>query len=312
MGDAKIRLLAIVGPTASGKTDLSVRLAKYYGGEIISADSMQIYKGMNIATAKPSDEEKQGVVHHLMDFLEPDKEFSVADYVDLANKAAADIYSRGKLPILCGGTGLYVRSFLENIKFSETAYDKDIREKLNERYESDGGEKLIEYLAGFDPETAACLLPQNRKRIIRAIEVYEITGITMSEHIRRSKLTPSPYKSTVIGLTYSDRQILYDRINKRVDKMLEQGLIDEARNFYGTSAGSTASAAIGYKELKPYLDGNISLEEAVDSLKKATRHYAKRQLTWFRRDEYVNWIEIDRCDDVFEEAARIFEYENNV
>ena len=312
MDNDKIRLLAVAGPTASGKTELAVRLAKHYDGEIISADSMQIYKGMDIATAKPTEEEKQGVVHHLMDFLDPSEEFSVSDYVELAHKAAADIHNRGKLPILCGGTGLYIRSFLENIKFPEAKIDTALRNRLNQQYENEGGEKLLEYLSVFDPETASSLLPQNGKRIIRAIEIYETTGITMSEHIRRSKLVPSPYDYTVIGLTYSDRQKLYDRINKRVDIMLERGLIEEAREFYRTNAGNTASAAIGYKELKPYLDGEIPLDEAVGRLKQATRHYAKRQLTWFRRDKYINRIEADKCDDVFGEAKKIFDNKTDV
>ncbi len=307
MNNDKIKLLAVVGPTASGKTELAVRLAKHYDGEIISADSMQIYKGMDIATAKPTEEEKHGIIHHLTDFLDPDEEFSVSDYTALAHKTAADINGRGKLPVLCGGTGLYIRSFLENIKFPEAETDISLRNRLNRQYENEGGERLLEYLSGFDPETAASLLPQNGKRIIRAIEIYETTGITMSEHIRHSRLVPSPYDYTVIGLTYSDRQMLYDRINKRVDIMLERGLIEEARAFYGINSGNTASAAIGYKELKPYLDGEMPLDEAVERLKQATRHYAKRQLTWFRRDKYINWIEIDKCDSVFEEAKRIFD-----
>lgn len=312
MNNEKIKLLAVVGPTASGKTELAVRLAQHYNGEIISADSMQIYKGMDIATAKPTEEEKHGIVHHLMDFLDPDTEFSVSDYTELAHKAASDISSRGKLPILCGGTGLYVRSFLENIKFSEEETNIKLRNELNHRYNEEGGEKLLEYLSGFDPETASSLVPQNGKRIIRAVEIYMTTGITMSEHIRRSRLIPSPYDYTVIGLTYSDRQILYDRINKRVDMMIKNGLIKETKEFYGINAGNTASAAIGYKELKPYLDGKITLPEAVENLKKATRHYAKRQLTWFRRDKYINWIYADKCKDVFYEAKRIYDNKRNI
>lgn len=308
----KIKLLAVVGPTASGKTELAIRLAQHYNGEIISADSMQIYKGMDIATAKPTEEEKHGIVHHLMDFLEPSVEFSVSDYVELAHKTAADINSRGRLPILCGGTGLYIRSFLENIKFSDAEIDSELRKRLNQQYENDGGEKMLEYLSSFDPEAASSLLPQNGKRIIRAIEIYETTGITMSEHIRRSRLVPSPYDYTIIGLTYADRQRLYDRINRRVEIMLERGLVSEARGFYSTNAGNTASAAIGYKELKPYFDGKISLDEAVGRLKQATRHYAKRQLTWFRRDKCINWIEADECHDVFEEAKRIFDTRGDI
>ena len=282
----KIRIIAVVGPTASGKTALAVQIAKKYGGEIISADSMQIYKGMDIATAKPTEEEKQGIPHHLMDFLEPTESFSVSQYVDLAHRAAVDISSRGRLPVLCGGTGLYVRSFLENITFAQEDTDPALREEIAGRYETLGGQALIDHIRSFDPVTAEKLLPSQRKRIIRVIELYESTGRTMSQQLEDSRKEPSPYDVTAIGLTCADRQKLYDRINRRVDIMLSQGLLEEARQFYAGYKGQTASAAIGYKELKPYLDGEISLEQAVEKLKQETRHYAKRQLTWFRRDEY--------------------------
>ena len=301
----KKRILAVVGPTASGKTALSVELALKYNGEVISADSMQIYKGMSIATAKPDKAEMKGVPHHLMDFLDPKESFSVSDYTVLANKAAEDIISRGRLPVLCGGTGLYVRSFLENIQFTEEKSDPQLRRELNERYVNEGGERLIEELKGFDPETASRLLPSQSKRIIRAIEIYRLSGITMSEAIRRSRAVPSPFDPLVLGITFADRQKLYDRIDMRVDKMLEQGLIGETKRFYESDIGSTACAAIGYKELKPYLDGEKTLDEAADHLKQETRRYAKRQLTWFRKDAYVNWIEADRTDSVLDEAVRI-------
>ncbi len=301
----KEKILAVVGPTASGKTSLSIELAKAHNGEIISADSMQIYKGMSIATAKPDIEEMQGIRHHLIDFLDPDETFSVSEYVKLANEAAEDIISRGKIPILCGGTGLYVRSFLENIQFSEEKNDPQLREHLTERYKNEGGEKLLEELKEFDPETAAVLLPSNSKRIIRAMEIFILTGITMSESVKKSKSIPSPYEKTVIGITFADREKLYQRINKRVDIMLENGLLEETEKFYHREKGLTASAAIGYKELKPYLDGKLTLDEAVENLKRETRRYAKRQLTWFRRDEYIHWIEADKVDNVFEEAERI-------
>lgn len=301
----KEKILAVVGPTASGKTSLSIELAKAHNGEIISADSMQIYKGMSIATAKPDIEEMQGIRHHLIDFLDPDETFSVSEYVKLANEAAEDIISRGKIPILCGGTGLYVRSFLENIQFSEEKNDPQLREHLTERYKNEGGEKLLEELKEFDPETAAVLLPSNSKRIIRAMEIFILTGITMSESVKKSKSIPSLYEKTVIGITFADREKLYQRINKRVDIMLENGLLEETEKFYHREKGLTASAAIGYKELKPYLDGKLTLDEAVENLKRETRRYAKRQLTWFRRDEYIHWIEADKVDNVFEEAERI-------
>lgn len=301
----KEKLLAVVGPTASGKTSLSIELAKAHNGEIISADSMQIYKGMSIATAKPDADEMQGIPHYLIDFLDPDDTFSVSEYVNLADKAAKNIIARGKLPILCGGTGLYVRSFLENIQFSDENNDPQLRKRLTERYKNEGGEKLLEELKAFDPETAAALLPSNSKRIIRAFEIYLLTGVTMSESVKKSRSVPSPYDKTVIGITYSDREKLYERINKRVDIMLESGLIEETRSFYKRENSITASAAIGYKELKPYLDGTLSLDEAIENLKRETRRYAKRQLTWFRRDKYIHWIEADKVDSVFDEAEKI-------
>ncbi len=301
----KEKLLAVVGPTASGKTSLSIELAKAHNGEIISADSMQIYKGMSIATAKPDADEIQGIPHYLIDFLDPDDTFSVSEYVNLADKAAKNIIARGKLPILCGGTGLYVRSFLENIQFSDENNDPQLRKRLTERYKNEGGEKLLEELKAFDPETAAALLPSNSKRIIRAFEIYLLTGVTMSESVKKSRSVPSPYDKTVIGITYSDREKLYERINKRVDIMLESGLIEETRSFYKRENSITASAAIGYKELKPYLDGTLSLDEAIENLKRETRRYAKRQLTWFRRDKYIHWIEADKVDSVFDEAEKI-------
>lgn len=305
--DNKTRLIAIVGATASGKTSLSIELAKKYNGEIVSADSMQIYKGMDIATAKPTKEEMQGIPHHLIDFLSPTENFSVSEYVTLAKGAIDDITQRGKLPILCGGTGLYVRSLVENVKFSEEKTDEKLREELNERYKKEGGEILLKELAEFDEETAKTLHPNNGKRIIRAIEIYRTTGITMAQHIKNSKNEPSPYDLTAIGITYADRQKLYDRINLRVDIMMKNGLLKEAEDFYSRYNSNTASAAIGYKELKPYLDGEVTLETAVEKLKQETRHYAKRQLTWFRRDEYINWIEADKCTDILAKACEIIE-----
>ena len=309
MAEKKSNIIAVVGPTASGKTDLAIRLAKHFGGEIISADSMQIYTGMSIATAKPEKNEMQGIPHHLMDFLDPKEKFSVSQYCEMADIAARDILSRGKVPVLCGGTGLYVRSFLENIQFAEEKVDEVRRAELNRIYETEGGEKLLDYLRTFDPETAGKLLPANSKRIIRAIEIYETTGKTMSQQIAESHAVPSPYKAAVIGITYADRQVLYDRINRRVEIMLEKGLVQETREFYASDIGNTAAAAIGYKELKPWLDGEITFAEAVEKLKQETRHYAKRQLTWFKKDEYIHWIYADRTDDIFRESVEIIERE---
>lgn len=309
--DNKIPLLCIVGPTASGKTELSVRLAESYGGEIVSCDSMQIYKGMDIATAKVTKEEARGIPHRLVDFLPIGESFSVSDYVRLAHGEIAEIYKKGKLPLLVGGTGLYYSSLVGNISFSEEKPDERLRAELWERYRSEGGEALLRELAQFDPETAAALHPNNGKRLIRAIELYRNTGITMSEQLKRSRQTPSPYNRLTICIVYKDRQKLYDRINMRVDKMLEAGLLDEAREFLSLSPGKTASAAIGIKEFKPYFDGECSLSEAAERLKQETRRYAKRQLTWFRRCEDVHFLEADSCDIYAESVRLINEWEKS-
>lgn len=308
----KIPLLAIVGPTASGKTALSVKLAQKYNGEIVSCDSMQIYKEMTIATAKPTKDEMQGIPHHLMDFLPVSQDFSVSDYVSLAKKTIYEIHSRKKLPILVGGTGLYYSSLVNNITFSDEKSDPQLREQLSKRYIEEGGEVLLKELAVFDPETAQRLHKNNGKRIIRAIEIYKNTGITMSEQIKRSKQIPSDYNLLALGLTYDNRQKLYDRINLRVDMMLKEGLLDEARQFYHLNKGKTAGAAIGIKELKPYLDGKCELSEAVEKLKMETRRYAKRQLTWFRRDERIHFIKADNCDDLLQTAVEIIENSRDI
>lgn len=289
-----IPVLAVVGATASGKTALSVELAKRLGGEIVSADSMQIYKGMDIASAKPTEAEKQGIPHHMMDFLPPETPYSVAEYVKAARVCILEIHKRQKLPILVGGTGLYVDSLLTGTQFIETETDFDLRARLETEFDALGGEKMLEKLAAFDRDTAARLHPNNRKRIIRAFEVYTLTGKTMTEALAASREKPSPFTPCYIGIAYENREILYDRINRRVDIMLENGLLAEARAFFqGTP--DTAAQAIGYKELKPYLDGVLSLDEAVENLKRATRNYAKRQITWFKRNPQIHWIYADTC-----------------
>lgn len=289
-----IPVLAVVGPTASGKTALAVELAKRLGGEIVSADSMQIYKGMDIASAKPTEAEKQGIPHHMMDFLPPETPYSVAEYVKAARACILEIYKRQKLPILVGGTGLYVDSLLTGTQFIETETDFDLRARLETEFDALGGEKMLEKLAAFDRDTAARLHPNNRKRIIRAFEVYTLTGKTMTEALAASREKPSPFTPCYIGIAYANREILYDRINRRVDIMLENGLLAEARAFF-QGAPDTAAQAIGYKELKPYLDGVLSLDEAVENLKRATRNYAKRQITWFKRNPQIHWIYADTC-----------------
>lgn len=302
MNEEKIRILAVVGPTASGKSALAVSLAERLNGEVVSCDSMQIYKGFSIATAVPDEAEMRGVPHHLLSFAEPDEAFSVAEYCTLAKKCVEDISERGRLPVLCGGTGLYYNSFVDGIAFADIEGDPELRAQLEERAEGEGGETLLSELARFDPETAARLAPADIKRIIRAIEVYRCSGVTMTEHIRRSRENAPDYRLCAIGLIFSDREMLYDRINKRVDMMLERGLLEETKRFYENSPGATAVQAIGYKEMKPYLDGECSLGEAVENLKRATRRYAKRQLSWFRRDERIKWMNVDEYGS-FEELC---------
>ena len=291
--DNKIDVLAVVGPTASGKTKLSVELAKALNGEIVSADSMQIYKGMDIGTAKPTFEEMQGIPHHLMGFLDSKENFSVAIYVEMAHKIIADIHSKGKLPIVTGGTGLYVDSLLNSIKFFDNTSDDIIRDKYSKLLEEKGLDYLLEKLKKIDYETYEKLLEQrNANRIIRALEFFEVTGKTISEQNRLSK-QDSPYNPIKIGLTCRDRQVLYDRINLRVDLMLKDGLLEEAEKVLNSDLSNTAEKAIGYKELIPYFKGESTLDECVEVLKMNTRRYAKRQLTWFRRDQEINWIYID-------------------
>lgn len=305
----KIKLITVVGPTASGKTRLGVELAKRYGGEVISADSMQIYKGMQIATAKPTVEEMQGIPHHLMDFLEPNQTYSVAMFVDDAKKCIEDISSRGKIPVIVGGTGLYVDSLLNNISFHESQRDTELSEKLRELYYTEGVDYLLDMLRKFDGESAERLeTEKNPKRIIRAIEFYKTTGITITEQNKNSKNEESPYSAIKLGLNFEDRQKLYDRINKRVDLMVETGLILEAKRVFNSELSFTSVKAIGYKELFPYLKGELPLEECIEKLKQETRRYAKRQITWFKRDKEINWLYPDKADSLeqlFEQAVQI-------
>ena len=303
----KIPIIAVVGPTASGKTGLAIELAKKLNAEIISFDSMQIYKGMHIASAAPDSQEMQGVPHHLIEFLEPNQSFSVADFVKIANQKTKEIISRGKRVIIAGGTGLYVNSFLNNISFSEEEHNPELRKKLNDEYDIVGGEEMLKKLSEFDSVTAAILHPNNKKRIVRAFEIYLSTGITMAKQIENSTMSETPYNPFIIGLTYENREELYERINKRVDIMLKNGLLQEAESMFKSNNSSTAVQAIGHKEFFPYFKEEISLEEAVENLKRETRRYAKRQLTWFRRDERVNWLYRDKETNIADAAKKILE-----
>ncbi len=301
---AKIKVIAVVGPTASGKTKLGIDLALHYGGEIVSADSMQVYTNMPIASAAPTEEEMQGVKHHLVGIIPSDRKFSVAEFIKCADKSVKDILSRGKLPIIVGGTGLYIDSFLNGIAFSEENSD-EVRQRLEQEADDKGIEVLFERLKEIDPEVAQKLHLNDRKRIIRALEVYELHGKSMTEINALSKTEELPYEVIWLGLNYRDRQTLYDRINKRVDIMLQNGLLNEAESTYTLGSGKTAVQAIGHKEFFDFFDGKISVEEATERLKTETRRYAKRQLTWFRRNENINWIFADETEDVLTEAIKI-------
>lgn len=299
---SKIPLIVVAGATASGKTGLSIELAKALNGEIISGDSMQIYKYMNIGTAKPTEEEKCGIPHHLMDFLDPSVNFSVADYCELAHKAIADVYSRGKMPIVVGGTGLYIDSLVNNVDFGETDENLTLRTQLEELAKTEGNEAVYELLLDIDPETAKKYHPNNLRRVIRAIEFYKTTGKTISDHAKEEKV--SPYKSIYFAIDW-DREILYDRINKRVDIMVKDGLIDEVKSLLsgGYDKKLTAMQGIGYKEFYPYLDGEQSLDETLEQIKMNSRRYAKRQLTWFRRNKDIHWL--TPCENIAESAMKI-------
>lgn len=302
----RIPVVAVVGPTASGKSDLAVEICLRFNGEAVSADSMQIYKGLDISTAKPTEEEKKGVPHHMMDFLDNTESFSVAEYQKMAGEYIRDIHSRGKLPVIVGGTGLYIDTLLNNIQLKEDSFDEALREKLLERVEKEGIENLLDELRGIDPEYAEKMHPNNVKRIVRALEVWYSSGVTMTQQIEDSH-AESPYDVCFIGLDAEDRDFLYERINRRVSIMLENGLESEAKDYLSQENTATSSQAIGCKELKPYFDGEITLAEAADNLRQATRRYAKRQLTWFRRNKEINWIMIDKFDSKSEMQNVAFE-----
>lgn len=301
-----MKIIAIVGPTAVGKTALAIDLARELDGEIISCDSMQIYRGMDIGTAKPTKEEMATVPHHLIDIKNPDEEFSCADYAILAKEAIKDIVSRGKTPIFCGGTGLYLDSVIEIESFSSGVKDEEFRKELESYAREHGAEALHNMLREIDPESAEAIHMNNIKRVIRALEIYKCTGIKKSQWDKESKSDKSPYDATVIFLTCRDRELLYSRIEKRVDIMIGQGLLEEARRLYDSGylrEGLTASSAIGYKELIPYFKGEATLESCIERLKISTRQYAKRQLTWFTKKNY-NVIYVDE-ESPREEALRL-------
>lgn len=299
----KIPLIVIAGATASGKTALAIELAKQFDGEIVSADSMQIYKHMNIGTAKPDENEKSGVPHHLMDFIEPDAEYSVADFVSDAHKTIKGITERNKIPIVAGGTGLYINSLVNDISFDDEAEDSGIRDELYKFAEKEGAEKLREMLAGFDPESAERIPLGNVRRIVRAIEIYKLTGKTMTEHNAETQKKESRYLPLMLAISW-DREELYGRIDKRVDIMLENGLWNEVLGFAkkGYTKKMQSMQGIGYKQLLDYYRGLSTFEEAVRIIKRDSRRYAKRQMTWFKRDKRINWINSD--SEILKQATK--------
>lgn len=295
----KPKIIAVVGPTASGKTALSVALAKVLGGEVLSCDSMQIYRDMDIGTAKPTEEEREGVLHHLIDIAAADEPFSCAEYAALAKQTVAEVIARGKLPIFCGGTGLYLDGVLRGgNSYEKTETDPEYRAALERLAAEQGAEAVHAMLAEVDPAAAEATHPNNIKRVIRALEIYHTTGMTKTELDRRSVETESDYDALVIGIRFPDTEALYRRINLRVDLMLQQGLVEECRRLMEAGVferSATAAQAIGYKELFPYLRGDLPLSDCAETLKMATRRYAKRQMTWFRMHGNVCWI--DRTEE---------------
>ncbi len=298
-------LVILTGPTAVGKTELSVRLAKRINGEIISADSMQVYRRMDIGTAKIKPEETDGVAHHLIDILEPQEDFNVCLFKELAKKAVNEIYSRGRVPIIAGGTGFYIQAVLYDIDFTETDTDGEYRMKLLQTAKEKGTDFLHAMLREIDPEAADAIHPNNVKRVMRAIEYHHQTGGRMSEHNAKQSGKESPYNFAYFVLN-DDRAAVYERIDRRVDMMLENGLLDEVRSLLaeGCDKSLTSMKGLGYKELIDYINGETTFEEAVRILKRDTRHFAKRQLTWFGRERGVTFVNLNEFDGTTRESVK--------
>ena len=293
----QIPVIAVVGPTASGKTGLAVKLAEEFDAEVLSFDSMQLYKGMDVATAKPTEDETHGIPHHMISAVDPLETYSVARYQQDAARIIEDIRTRGKNVVMVGGTGLYLDTVMQNITFLDGGDNTEVRDQLKKELEENGIDALYAELQSVDPEYAERISKSNAVRVMRALEVYRMTGYTMSYQISRSHEKTSPYRPFYIGLNARNRDVLYDRINLRVDLMIQEGLLEEARVFQESGVGSTAAQAIGIKEMMPYLNGSASLEDCTEKLKLDTRHYAKRQLTWFRRNQDVHWLFLDDYED---------------
>ncbi len=301
------RIVVVAGPTASGKTELSLALAERLNGEIVSADSMQIYRGMDIGTAKPTIGGRRGIPHHMLDVAEPGDDWSVSRYEQQASNCVDDILRRGRLPILCGGTGLYINAVISGAGFQASGADSGVRAALEKQWDDQGADAMCARLRAVDPESAARLHPNDRRRIIRALEVYELTGETISEHNRRTRERPPRYDAVMLGLKTDPRDVLYQRIDRRVGKMVEQGLIEEVRSLWQRGAlKGTAAQAIGYKELIDYFESRKTLDEALRAIQQKSRNYAKRQLTWFQADDRIHWIvynTVEAADQVTEKAT---------
>lgn len=305
MGEILRPLIVIAGPTASGKSALAVSLCHRFNGEVVSADSMQVYDRLQIGTARPTPEEMEGIPHHLMGYLPLGASCSVAKYAAAAHEVIADIHRRGKLPVLCGGTGLYIQAVTENLSYEEQSGDRTLRDALRRRAETEGGEMLLAELSAVDPETASRLHKNDVGRIVRALELYHTTGRTLTEQNDRSRREPSPYRVCGVYLDFHDRQRLYDRIEQRVARMLSAGLLEEAALLRGCPEADTVRQAIGYKEMTAYLEGACSLEQAAEDLCRATRRYAKRQLSWFRNRGGLIPLYVDESEPLADRAAAL-------
>lgn len=303
------KIIVIVGPTAVGKTYASVELAKRFNTEIISADSVQIYKGMNIGSAKISEDEMQGIVHHMIDIVNPDDNYSVSDFKECSEKIIDNMLLRDNIPIIVGGSGLYVNSLIYDLDFGKTKSSEKLRDYYNYYYREHGEDALYDKLKRIDPKAAEKIHKNNVKRVIRALEVYDVTGTKFSEINTDIRKTSDKYECILVGLSV-DRKILYERINQRVDKMLSEGLVDEVKNLLneGYTKDMTSMQAIGYKEIIDYLEGNTTFEEAVSILKRNTRRFAKRQYTWFLRDENVKWFHMEDIKEIDLTVDEIYKY----
>ncbi len=307
------KIIAIAGPTASGKTALAIEIAKSVSGEIISSDSMQIYKKMDIGTAKPDETERRQVPHHMIDIIEPWERFSVADFAEMARTCIDDCLMRGKVPIVAGGTGLYMDSVLNNIDFAEFEGSPKFRKEMQDYADREGNEALHNLLEVEDPQAAERIHPNNVRRVIRALEVCKVTGKTFTQVSAEARRTPQ-YDALILGID-TERSLLYERINNRVDIMMQKGLLDEVKALaeLGIDRNTTAMQAIGYKELLEYINGRCTIEDAVEKIKQESRRYAKRQLTWFRRNKEIQWVSLtdDNCINEIIQRCKEFLKEDN-